>query len=143
MAIRITDFVRFSQRFLYWRDEANKAEARRLEARDWLKDYMQEHAEPDENGSFHLYFEDPFAVGNSKFSGLELRKSQPKDRLDTDVAKAYVEEHGLADQVIKMVPTYDWDELMVLNQQGKIPDDALDAMFITPDPVFSLYPIEE
>lgn len=144
MAIRkVTDFIQRSQQFLYWRGEAKKAEVRKDTARDWLKDYIEKNAEPDENGSFHLYFDDPYTVGDDKYAGFELRKSQPKDRLDTDAAKAYVNEHHLNDRVVKMVPMWDWDELAVMNQQGIITDDDFDAMFITPDPSYSLYSIED
>jgi hypothetical protein len=143
MVKAITAFMQHSQKFLYWRNESKKAEARKIDARDWLKDYIDVNGEPDENGSKRLYFDDAYTVDADSFAGLELRKGTPADRIDTDAAKLYIKEHNLEGLVVKMVPTYDWDELVLLNQKGVISDDDLDALFVTPEPTYSLYAIED
>lgn len=138
--MRVTEFIKNAQLYLFWRGEAENAVGRKNAARDFLKDYIGENGEPDENGTRRIYFEQAI---NGKYAGLELRKVQPQDRINTDAAKDFVKERGLENEVVSMVPIYDWDQLLVLNQQGKISDAELDALFITPDPTYSLYTIEE
>jgi hypothetical protein len=141
---KITEFQRMSQRFLYWRREQAKADAKKVEARDWLKPWVMANAEPDENGNRRLFFEAPYEVDSEPFAGLELRKSQGKSYLDIEAVKAYIKEHGLEDQVIKTrTETYiDTDALVILNQQLIIPDEDLDSLYETPDPTYSLYAID-
>jgi hypothetical protein len=142
---QVTEWVRQSQLFLFFRREAEKAEARRLEARDWCKTYIMDHLDPDENGHRRLYFEEIRDLDGKKYTGLELRKSQPQPRLDDEAAKAFLESRNLVNLVRKPQTGYywDWEELVILNQRGVISDDELDALYLTPEPTYSLYTLED
>jgi hypothetical protein len=79
----------------------------------------------------HLVWEFPNAipVGKKSVVSLTYQRQEPDPELDTDAAKALLSDLGLTDDVAQPELVYDWSQLYVLNQQGKISDKELDELF--------------
>lgn len=146
----VPQIMRAAHQYLLYRDQ--EAAAKKLKDKatkapgggNLIKDYIAENGEENSDGHVDFLFEEPLAIGSATYRGLRNQKTQPAPLLVEDRAEVLLKELGLLARVAKevTVTVWDWDELYVLNQQGKITDDQLDALFDTPDPTYSLVVIK-
>jgi len=109
-------------------DESNLKE-RRETLRDDLKEWIIENCEPDENGNHSYYFDDPVIMGSKKIYGLQAQR-RTSEYVNEDRAFNVAEDYGVLDKVTYTVTTeeLDLEQMYILNQTGKIPDDAIDSI---------------
>lgn len=109
-------------------DEANLKQ-RREGLRDQLKEWIITNVEPDENGNYNYYFERPVNMDGKIINGLQAQR-RVSEFVNEDRAFNVAEQYGVLDKVTYTVTTeeLDLDQMYVLNQQGAIPDDAIDSI---------------
>lgn len=129
------------QEYLYFRDAENDSRSRKNKARDYLKDFIAEHGEPDEDGHIRYELDGTITINDSEYRGLMNQRRVTK-YINEGLALDLVHEKGIDEsRIIKYEPVYDWDELYVLNQTGEISDEELDSV-ITIDESWALVPIK-
>ena len=99
--------------------------------------------EPDEKGHRYLYFQNPIRVGGKIVKGLK-REKRVSQAFDTEVAEEILTKHGLLEraQVTETIVSLDQNEVYVLNQEGLISDEELDAMIVSSE-TFAFKPVFE
>jgi hypothetical protein len=85
--------------------------------------------EADEKGSLFLDLPTTVTVAGQTFRTLK-RERRVSTSFSEDQATKILTKKGLLARCIKMVPTFDQDEVYVLNQQGLITDKELDSMLV-------------
>lgn len=125
----ITELARNAQLFLFERSARMRSEAAEKTAKDWLKPFIIENGQTDENGHRFIDFDEPLTIEGATYTGLTARRAD-SPYLDTDAILEYAHAHGLEEELRIVVPEhydYDWEAVYVLNQEGKIPDEAIDS----------------
>lgn len=91
---------------------------------------LKKNAVEDETTG-HLVWElpSPIPVGEKSVVSLTYQRKDPEPELDTEAAEKLLADKGLTDEASTMTRVYDWGKLYVLNQQGKLSDGELDALF--------------
>ena len=100
-------------------------------ARDLLIAYIEKHAKvTDEKGSQFLPLPETVSFGGTTFAALKREKRASTVFLEED-ATEILRKRGLYDLATTTVTvtSLDQDKIYVLNQEGKISDDEIDAMF--------------
>lgn len=140
-----SDLEKSAHSFLYYREEEARAKAKKEAARNQLKGWaiLKDAAgrfvncEEDENGNRIL----PFEINGKK---IVAQKSTPAAYIDMDETERLLREKDptgrLYDLVFKrkVIREFAEDELFLLNQQGVISDDELDALEVQSEPSYSL-----
>lgn len=135
--------------FLYYRDTKADATREWETARDQIKGWATltnaagrfVNGDEDENGNRIL----PWTINGKK---LVAQRKAPAPYIDLDKAEALLREKGgdaLYDIVFKRKVVREFDEgaLFVLNQQGHITDDELDALEVQGEASYSLVVVDE
>lgn len=99
-------------------------EARSKELRETLFDAIETNGYEDDKGNIQLEFDSEI----EGLVGLEKQRRVSR-KLDEAIAEPIIEQHGLGDEVYKMVRVIDEDALMAAMYEGKISEEELDAMF--------------
>lgn len=85
---------------------------------------VEQYGEESTNGHFNLVVEDS-VKGEVKLT----KQRRVSNNLDLEVAEKLLEERGIKEQCIKMVPTLDDAAIMAAHYQGKLSEADIDAMF--------------
>jgi len=123
-------------------DEASHRH-RREELRDHLKTWITGNCEPDENGSYHYYFDKPLIMGGQSYSGL-MAQRRVSEFINEERAFEVADKYDARSQVVREVITeeLDLDAMYSLNQQGIIPDEDIDSILDLRE-TYALVKIEE
>jgi hypothetical protein len=128
---RLTDEqVRWALEYVIAAYDESIIKERRVILRDNLKDWIMENCERDENGNYIYYFPRPVHMdGDTIIHGLTVQR-RVSEFVNEDRAFNVAEEYGVLDQVTYEVITeeLDLDRMYALNQQGIIPDAAIDSI---------------
>lgn len=89
-----------------------------------LTEVLEKYGEVDDKG--HIWYDLPDAVDGYKGMQRQRRVSQ---KLDMDAAQDILDNLGLSDRCVKMVPSLDEDEVMACLYEGLLTEDQVDAMF--------------
>lgn len=89
-----------------------------------LIEFVEIHGEADDKG--HIWFDLPEEFEGYKGMQKQRRVSQ---KLDIDAAQEILNELGLSERCIKMVPSLDEDEVMACLYEGLLTEDQIDEMF--------------
>ena len=141
-----------AQEFLFYREQVNEqGRIKESRAKD-MRTYVQQHGVPvDEDNEYSTLqweFEKPIRVGDKRFTGLELRYTQPTPEFDEEAALELIEKKGLRRSCTKLVRIVDQDALYVAQQQGKVTEDEMDSLLRNPEddedykPKYALWPID-
>lgn len=110
-----------------WLDAKEKADAAKREMdkyRSELLEALVENGEEDENG--HVYLDLPEQVG--KWVGLQ-RQRRVTDTVDEELALSILEEKGLTDRCVQMVPSIDQDAIYACLYEELLDEDDIYRMF--------------
>jgi len=120
---------RWALEYLATASEESSIKRRRESLRDNLKEWIIDNCEPDENGNYIYYFPQPIVLENSEVRGL-MAQRRTSEFINEDRAFDVAEEYKVLDKVTYTVTTeeLDLDAMYVLNQQGIIPDEAIDSI---------------
>ena len=120
---------RWALEYLATASEESSIKRRRESLRDNLKEWIIDNCEPDENGNYIYYFPQPIVLENSEVRGL-MAQRRTSEFINEDRAFDVAEEYKVLDKVTYTVTTeeLDLDAMYVLNQQGVIPDEAIDSI---------------
>jgi hypothetical protein len=144
--------MRAAHQYLFQRDIENKAAKAKAQAvavpgekgGNLLKDYVAANGEETAEGHLEWYFDEPVTIGDETYKGLRNQRKPGEPLLDEERAEELLTKLGLRDEVIKevTVEVADWQQLYVLNQEGKLTDEQLDSLFDEPEPSYSLVVIK-
>lgn len=112
------------RQYLAFKGEADLITNRVNELKKRLTEDVEQFGEESANGHFSLTVEDSIK-GDVKLT-KQRRVSNP---LDLEVAEKLLEERGIKEECIKMVPTLDDAAIMAAHYQGKLSEEDIDAMF--------------
>lgn len=120
---------RWALEYLATASEEAAIKRRRESLRDNLKQWIIDNCEPDENGNYIYYFPKPVYLESSEVRGL-MAQRRTSEFVNEDRAFNVAEKYGVLDKVTYEITTeeLDLDAMYVLNQQGVIPDDAIDSI---------------
>lgn len=106
------------------KDEISNLTTRQNSLKKQLQDLIKEHGETDARGHIVLQV-------NDEVSGITEIKNQRRvsKSLDMDVAENIIEDKGLEEKCIVMVPVIDEDAIMAAFYEGKLTEADIDAMF--------------
>lgn len=109
--------------------DESKLKERKEYLRDNLKEWLIENCEPDENGNYTYYFSKPVVIDDKEITGLQAQR-RVSEFVNEDRAFNVAEQYGVLDKVTYTVTTeeLDLDQMYILNQQGEIPDEAIDSI---------------
>jgi hypothetical protein len=118
------------RQFLVLKFQETQVVTRKNHLRDEISAYVDENGEVDEKGSKFWKLPAPMEVNGQTFTEIK-REKRTSIGLDEDAVDTLVNSKGVRDRVFKEVTTtvLDQDELYVLNQEGVISDEELDALF--------------
>ena len=124
MSLNKEDLTRNVQQFVSLKDEINLLTNRQKDIKTRLIDLLKEYGEVDSKG--HNVLE----VDN-KVSGVDKITHQRKvlKNLDMDIAEKIIQEKGLTERCVKMVPTLDEAEIMASFYRNELTEADIDAMF--------------
>ena len=112
------------RQYLSLKGEADLLTNRVNELKKRLTEDVETYGEVNSNGHFNLVVEDS-VKGEVKLT-KQRRVANP---LDIQTAEKILEERGIKDECIKMVPTLDDAAIMAAHYQGKLSEADIDAMF--------------
>jgi hypothetical protein len=118
------------RQFLVLKFQETQVVTRKNHLRDEISAFVDATGETDEKGSKFWKLPAPIEVNGQRFTEVK-REKRTSVGLDEDAVETLVNEKGIRDRVYKEVTTtvLDQDELYVLNQEGVISDEELDALF--------------
>jgi hypothetical protein len=124
MSINKEDLTRNVQQFVSLKDEINLLTNRQKEIKTRLIDLVKEYGEVDAKGHIVLQVDD-------KVTGVDKITHQRKvsKNLDMDIAEKIIQEKGLTERCVKMVPMLDEAEIMASFYRGELTEADIDAMF--------------
>lgn len=98
----------------------------------------------DDSGSYTWTLPSPVRIDARVYTGFRLQARQPSPCFDEDAARALIDSLPEEDRrtVTRTEVVYDFDQLFLLRQQGKISDQDLDPVIITPPKEYSLVVVE-
>lgn len=89
-----------------------------------LTEHVESSGETTDKGHITLTVDDP--IKGEVVLTKQRKVSKP---LDINVAEALLEERGIKEQCIKMIPTLDDAAIMAAYYQGKLTEEDIDKMF--------------
>jgi hypothetical protein len=118
------------RQFLVLKFQETQVVTRKNHLRDEISAFVDANGEVDEKGSKFWTLPAAIEVNGQKFTEVK-REKRTSISLDEDAVENLVNAKGIRDRVFKEVTTtvLDQDELYVLNQEGVISDEELDALF--------------
>jgi len=124
MSINKEDLTRNVQQFVSLKDEINLLTNRQKDIKTRLIDLLKEYGEVDSKGHIVLEVDD-------NVTGVDKITHQRKviKNLDMDIAEKIIQEKGLTERCVKMVPTLDEAEIMASFYRGELTEADIDAMF--------------
>ena len=124
MSLNKEDLTRNVQQYVSLKDEVSLLTNRREEVKKRLVDLLKEYGEVDSRGHIVLEVDD-------KITGVSKITHQRKviKNLDMDIAEKIIQEKGLTERCVKMVPTLDEAEIMASFYRGELTEEDIDAMF--------------
>jgi hypothetical protein len=128
----IDEPLKMAHSYLFALAEESKAKKSREQARDWLKDYILDNCEQDENGNYLYEFPDAITDGTNFIRGLSAQRRKSEYVID-EKARELIYSHQAEDRCLRKVVTYevDYDELYALNQEGILSDEEIDSILET------------
>lgn len=136
----ISDIEQAKQAFLYYRDVEADAKNKKDKARSSLKNHVAENGDTDSDGHIRWLFE-PVTINGVTYNGL-MNQRRVSTRIDEERAIALAKKAGVLEQITSYEPVYDFDQLYVLNQEGRISDEELDSIVEVAES-YALIPIKE
>lgn len=113
--------------YLEERDEVAEAKRPLDRHKAALKEYIDAHGKPDDEGNLVVSFKDPLRINGVTYTGL-MQQKRAVPVVDEDAAMSLVEGKGLL-AAIPAELVYDWEDgLYTLNQRKKITDEELDGV---------------
>jgi len=125
--------LRAAHEYLFSHHVETENKSKREKARDYLKPFIMNTFEPDENGHYYYEFPDPISIdGEVWVKGLMARR-RVSEYVNEETAERLVHLHKLEKRCIKKVVSYelDLDELYAANQEGLVSDDEMDSIIET------------
>lgn len=131
--------MRTAHQYLYYRDEEAKAKKAKPDSKG-LREYIAENGELTPEGHIDFVFPEPVVIGEATYKGLRNQKTPGKNYIDEEKAQALAAKVKATNRLrtVVEVEVWDYDELYVLNQEGLVTDDQLDAVMETGDDSWSL-----
>lgn len=112
------------RQYLALKGESDLLANRLNELKKRLTQDVEEFGEQSVNGHFDLTVEDS-VKGEVKL----IKQRRVSNNLDISVAEKLLEERGIKEQCIKMVPTLDDAAILSAHYEGKLSEADIDAMF--------------
>jgi hypothetical protein len=127
--------------FLVLKFQETQIVTRKNHLRDEISTFVDANGETDEKGSKFWRLPAPVDVNGQTFTEVK-RERRVSVGLDEEATETLLHTKGLKDRVFKEVTTtvLDQDELYVLQQEGLITEEELDALF-TENVSFAFKPI--
>jgi hypothetical protein len=124
MSLNKEDLTRNVQQFVSLKDEINLLTNRQKDIKTRLIDLLKEYGEVDSKGHIVLEVDD-------NVTGVDKITHQRKviKNLDMDIAEKIIQEKGLTERCVKMVPTLDEEEIMASFYRDELTEADIDAMF--------------
>lgn len=124
MSIDKEDLTRNVQQYVSLKDEIRHLTNRQTEIKTRLVEVLKEYGETDSRGHIVLDVDD-------KITGVSKIMHQRKviKNLDMDIAEKIIQEKGLTERCVKMVPTLDEAEIMASFYRGELTEEDIDTMF--------------
>jgi hypothetical protein len=94
------------------------------EYKERLISFVESNGDTDDKG--HIWYDLPEEFEGYKGMQRQRRVSQ---KLDIDAAQDILNDLGLSDRCIKMVPSLDEDEVMACLYEGLLTEEQIDKMF--------------
>ena len=122
--MNLEDLKKNVRQYLTIKGEIELLTKRQSELKSRLTEILDSDGEADDRGHLKLTVEDPF-----KGEVTLVKQRRVSKNLDMNVAETLLEERGIKDSCIKMVPTLDEAAIMASFYEGKLTEADIDAMF--------------
>jgi len=122
--MNLEDIKKNVRQYLTIKGEIELLTKRQSELKSRLTEILDSDGEADDRGHLKLTVEDPF-----KGEVTLVKQRRVSKNLDMNVAETLLEERGIKDSCIKMVPTLDEAAIMASFYEGKLTEADIDAMF--------------
>lgn len=128
--IIVAEQQRWALEYLVTAYDEQQLKQRREDLRDNLKEWVLENGELDENGNRVYYFPKPVQMGDGREVRGLMAQRRVSEFVNEDRAFNVAEQYNVLGKVTYEVVTEELDlnEMYILNQQGIIPDDAIDSI---------------
>jgi hypothetical protein len=112
------------RQFLALKAEAELITNRVNDLKKILIEEVENYGEEGMNGNIYLNIDDD--IKGSLTLTKQRKVSKP---LDIEIAEKLLEERGIKNECIKMIPTLDDSAIMAAHYTGKLSEEDIDAMF--------------
>jgi hypothetical protein len=112
------------RQFLALKAEAELITNRVNDLKKILIEEVENYGEEGMNGHIYLSIDDEI-----KGSLTLTKQRKVSNPLDIEIAEKLLEERGIKDECIKMIPTLDDSAIMAAHYTGKLSEEDIDAMF--------------
>jgi hypothetical protein len=112
------------RQFLALKAEAELITNRVNDLKKILIENVENYGEEGMNGHIYLNIDDDI-----KGSLTLTKQRKVSNPLDIEIAEKLLEERGIKDECIKMIPTLDDSAIMAAHYTGKLSEEDIDAMF--------------
>lgn len=120
----VKELIRHVQQNAMLKEEADRIAERQKEVKVFINTGIDALAEEDGRGHLVVDINDP-VTGISKV----MRQKRVSKSLDMDIAENIIEQRGLKERCIKMVPVLNEDEIMAAFYEGHLSEEDIDSMF--------------
>lgn len=121
----------YVSQFLTLKRETDQLAKRRDEIRDRLKALLETEGYTDDKGSLYVDLEKAVEGPDGKLYGVLKNERRVSQVLNEEKATAMVQEKGLGDRCIVLVPTLDEEEVLKAHYEGLISQEEVDSIFET------------
>lgn len=144
MGVSIPKEMQWVHLYMLAADEEAQAKKQQSKYRDLLKPYLMDNVDEDERGNFSWDFETPITSSTGTVYRGIMAQRRVSEYVNEDRARELIHIYNLGGRCIKQVVTYevDYDELYAANQEGIIPDEAIDSIIET-DVTYALVRVKQ
>lgn len=114
--------------FLTLQAEEKVLKKRREDIKTDLTEYIEEHGETDDKGHLLHSLETPLQFDGKSYSGF-MKQRRVSTSFNEEVAEERLRRHGVYDEALSTQVYIDQDKVYRLQQEGRLPEADLDAMF--------------
>jgi uncharacterized membrane protein YheB (UPF0754 family) len=120
----LTEIKKTVRQYLSLKGEVELLSKRQSELKSRLTSVLESDGETDAKGHIRLTVEDELAGEVTLTKQRKVSKS-----LDMEVAESLLQNRGIKDKCIKMVPTLDEAAIMAAFYEGDLTEEDIDTMF--------------
>lgn len=127
----LSEEVKAAMKYLFCSEQEAKFLKEKNTHKEYLKKYINQEGEPDENGNIIWYFDKPLMSSDGIHKGLMLQR-RISEYTDEELGLELVKDLGLDVRCItrEYVEHLDLNEVYVCNQEGLITDNEIDSLIV-------------